>query len=426
MRQADKHAFEGNIAKAFALGISWSLMLSVNAILFLIGGAVVSSDRFDFSIGQVFTALFAMMLSGQQIGSFLGNGADTGAAEISAKQVFDITDEPSAIDAIEMDDENEKEKNVPKKGRIPTNVKGKIEFVEVWFRYPSRKEDFVLKGLSLVIEPHETVALVGESGCGKSTCVNLLMRFYDPDDGAILLDGVDIREYNLHEYRKAISMVMQEPIIFNYSILENILYSKLDATNSEIHRAAELANCNEFIAGQYEREVRKLEEEPPNELLHILEEKKDALINRIGNEEYAKWQKTMKMITAIEEKKGKFTYHEGDIDTRNADKKDIKLSKGFDTVVGYKGSKLSGGQKQRVAIARTIILEPAVLLLDEATSALDEDSQKKVQLALENASANRTTIVIAHRMSTIERCSKIFVLEYGTVKESGNFKELQA
>jgi ABC-type multidrug transport system fused ATPase/permease subunit len=424
MKPADEAAFRGNMAKALALGVCTFINLMVSACMFLIGGAIVSSDRFNFDMGAVFTALFAMMFSGQQMGTSLGNGPDFGKAEISARQVFDITDQPSPIDAIEMDDQNVADKNVPKEGIIPTNIKGKIEFVEVWFRYPSRKEDFVLKGLSLVIEPHETVALVGESGCGKSTTVNLLMRFYDPDDGCILLDGVDIREYNLHEYRKAISMVMQEPIIFNYSILDNILYSKLDATNSEIQEAAELANCLEFITAQYEREEHNFEDEPPKELLAIVEARKSELIKEIGEEKYEKWLTGLKQMAAVEEKKGLFTYHEGDIDLRSDALKDIELSKGFNTVTGYKGSKLSGGQKQRVAIARTIIRKPAVLLLDEATSALDEDSQKKVQLALENASANRTTIVIAHRMSTIERCSKIFVLEYGTVKESGNFKDL--
>lgn len=124
---------------------------------------------------------------------------------------------------------------------------GKIEFHDVWFRYPTRPEEFVLKGLNLTIEPRQSVALVGESGCGKSTFVNLMMRFYDPNHGKILLDGVDLRDYNLHELRKAISLVMQEPIIFNYSIMENVLYGKLDASNQDIYNACELANCNDFI-----------------------------------------------------------------------------------------------------------------------------------------------------------------------------------
>lgn len=128
-----------------------------------------------------------------------------------------------------------------------SDVKGKIEFRDVWFRYPTRKDDFVLKGLTLTIEPNESVALVGESGCGKSTFVNLMMRFYDPNFGQIFLDGVNIQEYNLHDLRKAISLVMQEPSIFNYSIKENVLYGKLDAKNSEILEATLIANCNEFI-----------------------------------------------------------------------------------------------------------------------------------------------------------------------------------
>ncbi len=126
-------------------------------------------------------------------------------------------------------------------------MKGKIEFKNVWFRYPTRKEDFVLKDFCIVINPCETVALVGESGCGKSTFVNLMMRFYDVDFGEILLDGINIKNYNLHELRKAVSLVMQEPIIFNYSILENVLYGKVNAKNSEVLEATEIANCTEFI-----------------------------------------------------------------------------------------------------------------------------------------------------------------------------------
>lgn len=139
------------------------------------------------------------------------------------------------------------DKDSSKKRLDPKTVKGKIEFKDVWFRYPTRKDDFVLKGLTLTINPNESVALVGESGCGKSTFVNLMMRFYDPDFGTVYLDGVDIKQYNLHDLRKAMSLVMQEPNIFNYSIKENILYGKIDAKNSEILHASTIANCNEFI-----------------------------------------------------------------------------------------------------------------------------------------------------------------------------------
>lgn len=136
-----------------------------------------------------------------------------------------------------------------KKKIVLSEIKGEIEFKNVWFRYPTRKEDFVLRGLSIKINPSESVALVGESGCGKSTFVNLLMRFYDVDDGEILLDGTNIKDFNLHDLRIAVSLVMQEPIIFNYSILENILYGKLDASNQEVFEACKTANAMEFIEG---------------------------------------------------------------------------------------------------------------------------------------------------------------------------------
>lgn len=124
---------------------------------------------------------------------------------------------------------------------------GKIQFKDVWFRYPSRKENWVLRGLNLTINPQETVALVGESGCGKSTFVNLLLRFYEVDSGEVLIDGVNIKEYNLHSLRAVMGYVMQEPILFHYSVLENILYGNPDASNSEVHEAARIANALEFI-----------------------------------------------------------------------------------------------------------------------------------------------------------------------------------
>ena len=129
----------------------------------------------------------------------------------------------------------------------PAEFKGTIEFQNVWFRYPTRKNDWILKGLNLKISPNETVALVGESGCGKSTIVSLLLRFYDVNYGRITIDGVDIRDYNLRQLRHQMSLVMQEPTLFNYSIHENILYGDSNASNSEIKEAAQIANALEFI-----------------------------------------------------------------------------------------------------------------------------------------------------------------------------------
>jgi len=168
-------------------------------------------------------------------------GPDIGKAQQAAKKIFQIIEYPSEINAVEMDNDSTKRR------LNSESVLGKIEFKDVWFRYPTRKDDFVLKGLNLTINPNESVALVGESGCGKSTFVNLMMRFYDPNFGQILLDGVNIAEYNLHDLRKAVSLVMQEPSIFNYSIKENVLYGKLAAKNSEVLNATTIANCNEFI-----------------------------------------------------------------------------------------------------------------------------------------------------------------------------------
>ena len=181
------------------------------------------------------------MFGASHAGSAQSFGPDMGKALAAAKRILKIIEYPSSINAMEIDND---------KTKIRLNideVKGKIEFKNVWFRYPTRKEDFVLKGLSITINPNEQVALVGESGCGKSTFVNLMMRFYDVDSGEILLDGKNIKDINLHDLRKAISLVMQEPIIFNYSIIDNMLYGKDKATNSEIYEASTIANCNDFI-----------------------------------------------------------------------------------------------------------------------------------------------------------------------------------
>jgi ABC-type multidrug transport system fused ATPase/permease subunit len=305
----------------------------------------------------------------------------------------------------------------------PHDIKGKVEFRNVWFRYPTRKEEFVLRGLNLEIEPGESVALVGESGCGKSTFINMLMRFYDPEFGEVLLDDVNIKEYNLHDLRKAISLVMQEPIVFNYSILENVLYGKTDATNTEVQKACEQANCMEFIN---KADFSAQKDDSAEALLKEFKTYSDQIIAIVGKEKYDEELAVLEKCKAQEERKGTFVAHEGDVDQRDKELKDMEMSKGYDITAGIRGGKLSGGQKQRVAIARTIIRQPKVLMLDEATSALDEDAQKKVQAALNEAMKGKTVIIIAHRMSTIEGCDKIFVLEYGKVAEEGTMAKLKS
>ena len=231
-----------------------------------------------------------MMFAAQEAGNASGWTPDLAKASAATTRVFDYIDTPSQINALKMDEKNE--------GRSIEKVVGKIEFRDVWFRYPTRKEEFVLKGLCLKINPGESVALVGESGCGKSTFVNLMMRFYDPDHGKILLDDVDLKDYNLHELRKAISLVMQEPIIFNYSILENVLYSKLDATNEEIKHVCEMAYCNDFIIDQFNREKETnvdVEDATAKELIAKMEQFEKMIVNDGGEtqEKFNEWKVTM-------------------------------------------------------------------------------------------------------------------------------------
>ena len=197
------------------------------------------------------------------------------------------------------------EGNKDNKKRIDIDkVRGEIEFKDVWFRYPTRKEDFVMKGLNIKINPNESVALVGESGCGKSTFVNLLMRFYDIDSGEILLDGVNINEYNLHDLRNVISLVMQEPIVFNYSILENLLYGKLNATNTEIYNATTIANANEFIEAPGQIKEKEDEESTATELIKKMEANAGEIKASIGKKKYDEEMEVLKKIEEQEKNKG--------------------------------------------------------------------------------------------------------------------------
>lgn len=256
--------------------------------------------------------------------------------------MFRILDEPTKID--------------PNQNGDSIQMKGAIEFKNVSFRYPTRPEP-VLSNFNLKIEAGQRVALVGASGCGKSTIIQLISRFYDPDEGAVLIDGVPLKKLKLNEVRQNMAIVQQEPLLFNESIKENIMYGKQDATMQEVEQAADYANALPFIKG---------DEEVP-------------------------------------------------IDAKQPGQQDL----GFDRPVGPKGSHLSGGQKQRVAIARAIIGDPKILMLDEATSALDKNSEELVQRALDQVMNGRTSVVIAHRLSTIESADVIHVIEDGRIVESG-------
>src|SRR5207244_1631771 len=228
-------------------------------------------------------------------------------------------------------------------------VRGEIEFDDVSFKYG--EGSFIFESLSTVFGEGKTTALVGPSGAGKTTLVNLVGRFYDPVGGRVCVDQRDIREVTLRSLREQIAVVPQEPILFGDTIRENIRYGRLDATQAEIEDAARAANATEFIS---------------------------------------------------------------------------RMPKGMETIVGERGVRLSVGQRQRVAIARALLRDARILLLDEATRTLDNESEFLVQLALDRLMAGRSTIVIAHRLSTSERADRILDLARGRIVEQGTHTELLA
>uniref|UniRef100_A0A8D1Y168 Multidrug resistance protein 1 n=1 Tax=Sus scrofa TaxID=9823 RepID=A0A8D1Y168_PIG len=255
----------------------------------------------------------------------------------AAYEIFKIIDSKPSIDSYS------------KNGHKPDNIKGNLEFRNVHFSYPSRNEVKILKGLNLKVESGQTVALVGNSGCGKSTTVQLMQRLYDPTEGVVSIDGQDIRTINVRYLREIIGVVSQEPVLFATTIAENIRYGRENVTMEEIEKAVKEANAYDFI---------------------------------------------------------------------------MKLPNKFDTLVGERGAQLSGGQKQRIAIARALVRNPKILLLDEATSALDTESEAVVQVALDKAREGRTTIVIAHRLSTVRNADVIAGFDDGVIVEKGSHDEL--
>ena len=311
----------------FAYGLSQITQFVAFSAMFYVAGLIIE-DSMDEQTGipeinpeDVFLALFAIMMGAMHSGTAASFGPDMGKALAAATRIFKIMETPSKIDAVQLDQDSSKKRLNVKE------VEGKIEFKDVWFRYPTRKEDFVLRGLNITINPQEIVGLVGESGCGKSTFVNLMMRFYDVDAGEILLDGTNIKDFNLHDLRKAISLVMQEPIVFNYSILENILYGKLDATNTEVREACEIANALEFIeAGVHSEAI----DDSATGLIKMMKQHKEEVEALIGEEKYKEEMTVLEKLEKQEENKGDFQAIDGNVDKRADNLKDIKLKKGFD------------------------------------------------------------------------------------------------
>jgi ATP-binding cassette subfamily B protein len=261
--------------------------------------------------------------------------AATQKAAASAHRIFEILDQvPSVAEPVRPID--------------PGVLEGTIELRDVRFKYGTRE---VLHGVSLKIEPGEMIGLVGLSGSGKSTLVNLVCRFYDVSEGAILVDGTDIRSFPIAKYRGNIGIVLQEPFLFFGTVAENIAYGKPNATREEVVAAARAARAHEFI---------------------------------------------------------------------------LRLPDGYDSMVGERGQSLSGGERQRLSIARALLIDPAILILDEATSSVDTETEREIQLALDNLIQGRTTIAIAHRLSTLRQANRLVVLERGRIVEVGGHEELLA
>ena len=259
----------------------------------------------------------------------------TQKAAAGAKRIFDILDHVSSVP------ESQNPVHLQK-------IEGRIDIRSVGFRYGNRA---VLRNVDLAIQPGEMIGLVGHSGSGKSTLVNLICRFYDVSEGAIMVDGVDIRQLPVAEYRRHIGLVLQEPFLFFGTIADNIAYGKPGATREEIIAAARAANAHEFI---------------------------------------------------------------------------LRLPHGYDSLVGERGQTLSGGERQRISIARALLIDPQLLILDEATSSVDTTTEKEIQKALDNLVRGRTTIAIAHRLSTLRQADRLVVLDKGQIVEVGKHEELLA
>ena len=275
--------------------------------------------------GRIFTRLEAMSRI----------ATNTQRAAASAQRIFEILDRvPSVAE--------------PARPVEPGPIRGAIEINSVSFRYGSRQ---VIDDVNLSIRPGEMIGLVGTTGAGKSTLVNLVCRFYDVSDGAILVDGTDIRSFRIAEYRRHIGIVLQDPFLFYGTIAENIAYGKPQATREEIIGAARAARAHEFI---------------------------------------------------------------------------LQLPDGYDSIVGERGQTLSGGERQRISIARALLIDPRILILDEATSSVDTQTERQIQEALDNLVRGRTTIAIAHRLSTLRKADRLVVLERGQIVEIGNHQELLA
>ncbi|XP_034691211.1 LOW QUALITY PROTEIN: ABC transporter B family member 11-like [Vitis riparia] len=326
--------FEG-LAAGLGLGTVMFIIFASYALAVWFGAKMILEK--GYTGGTVLNVIIAVLTGSMSLGQASPCMSAFAAGQAAAFKMFETIHRKPEIDVSDT------------KGKILEDIQGEIELRDVYFSYPARPDEQIFSGFSLSIPSGTTAALVGQSGSGKSTVISLIERFYDPLAGEVLIDGINLKEFQLRWIRGKIGLVSQEPVLFTSSIRDNIAYGKEGATIEEIRAAAELANASKFID---------------------------------------------------------------------------KLPQGLDTMVGEHGTQLSGGQKQRVAIARAILKDPRILLLDEATSALDAESERVVQEALDRIMVNRTTIIVAHRLSTVRNADMIGVIHRGKMVEKGSHTEL--
>ncbi|PKA59622.1 ABC transporter B family member 13 [Apostasia shenzhenica] len=331
----NKQAFRRGHISGIGYGLSQCFAFCSYALGLWYASQLIKNGTSTF--GNIMKSFMVLLVTSLGVAETLALTPEIVKGTQALGSVFSILERNTSIDADDPRAETVEE------------IKGEIEFRNVSFKYPIRPDVPVLKDLSLHIASGKSLALVGQSGSGKSSIISLLMRFYDPTAGEILIDSKDIRSLNLKSLRTRIGLVQQEPALFSTTIYENIAYGKKGASEIDILKAAKAANAHGFIS---------------------------------------------------------------------------RMPEGYNTQVGERGAQLSGGQKQRVAIARAILKDPSILLLDEATSALDSTSEKIVQEGLNRLMEERTTIIVAHRLSTIRDASVIVVLREGRIREAGNHQEL--